>query len=100
MYAQPGKDCTMCYSKCRSIHVFCQGKSVEVRFPCSVVRIVVICQIYCPHRTIYGAAHELRNELVEELSIDFISKGRAELDVEDVRESKTSKMESKKKQKR
>jgi hypothetical protein len=38
----------------------------------------------------------LRNELVEELSIDFISKGRAELDVEDVRESKTSKMESKK----
>ncbi len=38
----------------------------------------------------------MRNEVVEELSLDLMSESRAERDAEQVRESRTSGMESKK----
>jgi hypothetical protein len=40
-------------------------------------------------------AHELRNEVVEELIIDYVSESHAEPDVESMRDGRTSGMESK-----
>ena len=45
----------------------------------------------------FGAfTHEVRNELVEELIIDYVSESHAEPDVESMRDGRTSGMESKK----
>jgi hypothetical protein len=55
----------------------------------SVVKIHKLSKTYNAYAIIGRQAHELRNEVVEELIPDLMSKGHAELDVERVRVAET-----------